>query len=97
MGIWNSKVLLLLEFLAFVPQGSFGKTLAVCVTFPIPPISPLKFSGGRLKFAPSLGRVRNFSVPRSCFLSFQSTTAIGSICVLGREWQYDFKCMVEYL
>ena len=36
MELWSSSVLLnllLLEFLAFVPQGTFGKTLAVCVTY----------------------------------------------------------------
>ena len=32
MELWSSSVLLLLEFLAFVPQGTLGKTLAVCVT-----------------------------------------------------------------
>ena len=29
--LWSSSVLLLLQFLAFVPQGSVRKTLAVCV------------------------------------------------------------------
>src|SRR6266480_4812725 len=32
MELRSSSVLLLLEFLAFVPRGSLGKTLALCLT-----------------------------------------------------------------